>query len=172
MRRFLVFAPACLLLVACSGEGGDTSGSAASGSANGSSVLAEPYRTSFEQAWQAAGEGRSPSTACASVVGTAVGLISTTASAGQDRRDAVAALDACYVGAMVRFVDTTLAVENAGTSECVKLITALPTHRRSLGSLLGEAGEDVAVYDRRLTDQIGAKVRSACADMADVILGE
>lgn len=163
MRRFLVFAPVCVLLVACSGEGGDNSGSA---------LLAAPYRASFEQAWQAAGEGRSPSTACASVVGTAVGLISTTANAGQDRLDAVAALDACYVGAMVRFVDTTLAVENAGTSECIKLITALPVHRSSLGSLLGEVGEDVVAYDRRLNDQVGAKVRSTCAGMADVILGE
>lgn len=166
MRRFLISAPIFLLITACSGEQ-----AVEAAAAGGGSDVAEPYRTSFDRAWQSASEGRSPSQACAGVVGKAAGLLKTTATGGQERTDAIAALDACYVGAMAHFVDTTLSVENPGTSECINLLKALPVHRSSLGGFITDVGEDVAAYDRRLNERIEAKVRSACPDTAAVILG-
>lgn len=172
MHRSLIFASACLLISACSGGGGEDNGTAsAANGASGSSQVAETYRTSFDRAWQSAGEGRSPSQACAGVVGKAVGLLKTTATGGQERTDALAALDACYVRAMARFVDTTLSVDAPGTTQCINLLKALPVHRSSLGGFLKDVGEDVAAYDRRLNEQIEGKVRSACPDTAAVILG-
>ena len=169
MRRFLVFWP-IFLVSACSGEEANETGSPAA-SAVSNSIVAETYRTSFDRAWQNASEGRSPSQTCAGIVGKAVGLLKTTASAGQERTDALAALDACYVQAMAHFVDTILSVENPGTTECISLLKALPVHRSSLGGFITDVGEDVAVYDRRLNEQIEKKVRSACPDSAAIILG-
>lgn len=166
MRRFLISAPIFLLITACSGEQADEAAAA-----GGGSDVAEPYRASFDRAWQSASEGRSPSQACAGVVGKAAGLLKTTATGGQERTDAIAALDACYVGAMAHFVDTTLSVENPGTTQCISLLKALPVHRSSLGGFITDVGEDVAAYDRRLNERIEAKVRSACPDTAAVILG-
>jgi hypothetical protein len=170
VRRFLISASIFLLVSACSGEQANETASPAAAAGSGSSV-AETYRTSFDRAWQSASEGRSPSQACAGVVGKAAGLLKTTATGGQERTDALAALDACYVQAMAHFVDTTLSVENPGTTECVNLLKALPVHRSSLGGFIIDVGEDVAAYDRRLNEQIEAKVRSACPDTAAVILG-
>jgi len=170
MRRFLISAPIFLLVSACSGEDANESASPVTAAGGGSDV-AEPYRTSFDRAWQSASEGRSPSQACASVVGKAAGLLKTTATGGQERTDAIAALDACYVGAMAHFVDTTLSVENPGTTQCISLLKALPVHRSSLGGFITDVGENVAAYDRRLNERIEAKVRSACPDTAAVILG-
>lgn len=170
MRRYLISAPIFLLVSACSGEQADEAASPVAAAGGGSDV-AEPYRTSFDRAWQSASEGRSPSQACAGVVGKAAGLLKTTATGGQERTDAIAALDACYVGAMAHFVDTTLSVENPGTTQCISLLKALPVHRSSLGGFITDVGEDVAAYDRRLNERIEAKVRSACPDTAAVILG-
>lgn len=170
MRRYLISAPIFLLVSACSGEQADEAASPVAAAGGGSDV-AEPYRTSFDRAWQSASEGRSPSQACAGVVGKAAGLLKTTATGGQERTDAIAALDACYVGAMAHFVDTTLSVENPGTTQCISLLKAMPVHRSSLGGFITDVGEDVAAYDRRLNERIEAKVRSACPDTAAVILG-
>lgn len=172
MYRSVIFASACLLVSACSSaEGEEGSSAAGTGSAGSSSEVAEAYSSDFEGAWQGASEGRSPSLACASVVGKAAGLLKTTATGGQERADALDALDACYVRAMARFVDTTLSAENAGTKQCISLLGALPVHRRSLGGFVSDVGEDQAAYDRRLNEQIEEKVRSACPDSANIILG-
>lgn len=172
MERLVILASVGLLVSACSpAEGGQGSSAAGTDISSGSSNVAAAYSSSFDRAWQSAGEGRSPSSACASVVGKAVGLLQTTATGGQDRKDALEALDACYVRAMAHFVDTTLSVENPGTTQCISLLKALPVHRSSLGGFLDDAGEDVAAYDRRLNEQIEQKVRSVCPDTATVILG-
>ncbi|MGQ5702192.1 hypothetical protein ACUJ46_09105 [Sandaracinobacteroides sp. A072] len=171
MRRFLLFAPIFLLASACSGEEANEPASPTAAAAGSGSAVAEPYRTSFDRAWQNASEGRSPSQACAAVVGKAAGLLKTTATGGQERTDALEALDACYVRAMAHFVDTTLSVDNPGTTQCVSLLKALPVHRSSLGGFLADVGEVVAAYDRRLNERIEAKVRSACPDTAAIILG-
>lgn len=171
MRRFLISAPLFLLASACSGEQANETASPTAATADGGSGVAETYRTSFDRAWQSASEARSPSQACAGVVGKAAGLLKTTATDGQERTDAIAALDACYVGAMAHFVDTTLSVENPGTTQCISLLKALPVHRSSLGGFITDVGEDVAAYDRRLNERIEAKVRTACPDSAAIILG-
>lgn len=172
MHRLIYLAAAGLLVSGCSaGDGEQASSAAATGSGSGSGVVADTYSSGFERAWERAGEGQSPSLACASVVGKAVGLLKTTATGGQERADALDAMDACYVRAMARFVDTTLSVENPGNAECIRLLTNVPTHRKSLGVIFHEVDEDVAAYDSRLNAQIEAKVRAACPGSADVILG-
>jgi hypothetical protein len=171
MRRFMLFATVILLVSACSDGEATEKTSPAATAAGGSSDVAETFRESFDRAWQSASEGRSPSQACASVVGKAAGLLKTTATGGQERADAIAALDACYVGAMAHFVETTLSLDNPGTTQCINLLKALPVHRSSLGGFITDVGEDIAAYNRRLNDQIEAKVRSACPDTAAVILG-
>lgn len=176
MRIFMTLVPACLLVAGCSSEQGnaeennsDTGMTAATRS--GVPAVAEAYRSSFDEAWRKAGEGTSPSGACAGVVGQATTVLNNADVAAQDRADAIAALDACYVRSMARFVDTTVSIENPGPQQCISLLRALPVHRSSLGSFFEGTGEDVADYDKRLTDLVGEKVRSACPDNANTILG-
>ena len=146
----------------------DTSTAAETGSA---SIIGTDYRKSFDRAWERAGDGRSPTSACAGVVGRAVGMLKTSATDGQPRADALTALNACYVLAMARYVDTRISADSQGSELCMDLLRALTVHRRSLGGFLDDVGEDKAAYDRRLNDLIGDKVRAACPDAATVLLG-
>jgi hypothetical protein len=159
-----------MAISACSGGDGDGNASKAA-TTNNDSDIPVAYRESFDRAWKNAGEGRSPTQACAGVFGMAVGLLTTTATDGQAREDALAAMDACYVRAMARFVDAKLSVANPGMAECISFLQVLPVHRSSLGGFFDDVGEDQAVFDRRLNELIGDKVRSACPDSASVILG-
>jgi len=161
-----------LAVSACSGEGeggdGATSTAAATGNSSG---LSETYSEYFDEAWKDAGEGKSPTNGCARVFGMAVGLVKAQNIQGQELADAVKAMDACYIGAMARFVDVKLSGENVGMAECRNIFTTLRAHRGALGSFLEDVGEDQAAYDGRLNERIGDKVRSACPDLADGILG-
>ncbi|NCN84635.1 MAG: hypothetical protein GW808_07955 [Sphingomonadales bacterium] len=156
---------------ACSGTEEDANSPNVREEASRAALVSADYRKSFDRAWEMAGEGRSPTTACAGVVGKAVGLLQTTATDGQPRADALAALDACYVQVMARFVDAKLAEGNQGSSGCISLLSTLPVHRSSLGSFLDDVGENKADYDRRLNELIGDKVGSACPDSVSVLLG-
>lgn len=175
MRIFMTLVPACLLVAGCSSEQatGDDSSDTGMTAAAGSGVppVVEAYRSSLDDAWRKAGEGTSPSGACAGVVGQATTVLNNADVAAQDRADATAALDACYVRSMARFVETTLSIENPGPQQCISLLRALPVHRSSLGSFFEGTGEDLADYDKRLTDLVGEQVRSTCADNANTILG-
>lgn len=170
MRGFILFLPLWLAISACSGGEGDGNAPKAV-TPNTHPDIPAAYRESFDRAWKNAGEGRSPTQACAGVFGTAVGLLATTATGGQERESALEAMDACYVRAMARFVDAKLSVANPGMSECISLLQVLPVHRSSLGGVLTDVGEDQAAFDHRLNDLIGDNVRSACPDSASVILG-
>lgn len=176
MRTVFGFVVLVITLSACSGgdvgedpsKSSEKSTAAETGSA---SIVAADYRKSFDRAWERAGEGRSPTSACAGVVGRAVGMLKTSATDGQPKADALTALNACYVRAMARYVDERLAAGSQGSAPCMDLLKALPVHRRSLGSFMDDVGEDKADYDRRLNDLIGDKVRAACPDSATVLLG-
>jgi hypothetical protein len=170
MRKLMLFVPLCLAISACSGGDGDGKASTAA-AANGGSDVPVEYRSSFDRAWKNAEEGRSPTQACAGVFGTAVGSLTTTATEGPARDGALAAMDACYVRAMARFVEVKLSVDNPGTAECISLLRALPVHRSALGGFITDVGEDQAAFDHRLNERIGDKVRSACPDAASAILG-
>lgn len=175
MRIFMTLVPACLLVAGCSSEqataddSSDTGMTAAAGS--GVPPVAEAYRSSLDDAWRKAGEGTSPSGACAGVVGQATTVLNNADVAAEDRADAIVALDACYVRSMARFVDTTLSIENPGPQQCISLLRSLPVHRSSLGSFFEGTGEDLADYDKRLADLVGEQVRSTCPDNANTILG-
>src|SRR5690554_5665538 len=165
-----------LAVSACSG-GGNANGSEATGTAatsaaaSNSSGISETYSEYFDAAWKEAGEGISPTNNCARVFGMAMGLIKYQNIEGQDRADAIKAMDACYVGATERFVNAKLSEADVGMAECRGLFTALRVNRSTLGSFLEDVGEDQAAYDGRLNERIGDKVRSACPDLADGILG-
>lgn len=152
------------------GEGGDEAISTAAAPWK-TSGLSETYSEYFDGAWKDAGEGKSPTNGCARVFGMAVGLIKYQSIEGQERADAVKAMDACYVGATTRFVDVTLSGENVGMAECRNLFTTLRVNRSTLGSFLEDVGEDQAAYDARLNERIADKVTSACPSLAKGILG-
>lgn len=165
-----------LAVSACSGggnaDGAEATGTAAtSAAASSSSGISETYSEYFDAAWKEAGEGISPTNNCARIFGMAVGLVKAQNIQGQELADAVKAMDACYIGAMARFVDVKLSGENVGMAECRNIFTTLRAHRGALGSFLEDVGEDQAAYDGRLNERIGDKVRSACPDLADGILG-
>ena len=98
-------------------------------------------------------------------------MLKTSATDGQPKADALTALNACYVLAMERYVDTRISSDSQGSELCIDLLKALPVHHRSLGGFLEDVGENKAAYDRRLNDQIGNKARAACPDAATVLLG-
>lgn len=152
------------------GEGGDGATSTAAATGN-SSGLSETYSEYFEGAWKNAGEGKSPTNGCARVFGMAVGLVKAQNIQGQELADAVKAMDACYVGAMARFVDVKLSGENVGMAECRNIFTTLRAHRGALGSFLEDVGEDQAAYDARLNERIVDNVTTACPSLAEGILG-
>ena len=132
------------------------------------SRVASIYRRAFERAWERAEQGQSPTSSCANVVGRAVGMLQNNATDTQVRADATAALNACYVLAMARYVDAKLAAAE-GEATCLDFIRVVPVHRRSLGSFLDDVGEDKAAYDRRLNDLIGDEVREACPQSALIL---
>tara|TARA_R110000787_G_scaffold221595_1_gene330302 strand:+ start:1068 stop:1601 length:534 start_codon:yes stop_codon:yes gene_type:complete len=176
MRIIFGFAALLFTLSACSGGNGEENSSetleASSAAETGSaSIVAADYRKSFDRAWERAGDGRSPTSACAGVFGRAIGRLKTTATDGQPREDALAALNACYVLAMARFVDAKLSADSQDPTLCMDFARTLTVHRSSLGSFLDDSGEDKAVYDRRLNDLIGDKLRAECPDVAPVLLG-
>ena len=176
MRIIFGFVALLFTLSACSGEDGDENSSetleASSAAETGStSIVAAKYQKSFDRAWERAGEGRSPTSACAGVVGRAVGMLKTSATDGQPKADALATLNACYVLAMARFVDTKLSADSQDPTLCMDFARTLTVHRSSLGSFLDDVGEDKAAYDRRLNELIGDKLQAACPDVAAVLLG-
>ncbi|WP_417592720.1 hypothetical protein [Parasphingorhabdus sp.] len=177
MRIIFGFVVLLFTLSACSGGDEHENSSqtlqktSADGETGSASIVAADYRKSFDRAWKRAGDGKSPTSACAGVVGRAVGMLKTSATDGQPKADALTALNACYVLAMARYVDTRLSADSQGSALCIDLLKALPVHRRSLGGFLEDVGENKAAYDRRLNDQIGNKVRAACPDAATVLLG-
>ncbi len=136
-----------------------------------SSGISDTYSEYFDAAWKEAGEGISPTNNCARFFGMAMGLIKYQNIEGQDRADVIKAMDACYVGATGRFVNAKLSEADVGMAGCRGLFTALRVNRSTLGSFLKDVGEDQAAYDSRLNERIGDKVRSACPDLADGILG-
>ena len=161
-----------LAVSACSGEGESGDGAVSTAAATGnSSGLSETYREYFDEAWADAEEGKSPANGCARVFGMAAGLVKAQNIQGKELADAVKAMDACYVGAMARFVDVKLSGAEVDSAECQKIFTALRVSRGALGSFLEDVGEDQAAYDARLNERISDKVTSTCPNLAEVILG-
>ena len=176
MRIIFGFVALIFTLSACSGGNGDENSSetleeSTAAETGSTSIVATEYQKSFDRAWEKAGDGRSPTTACAGIFGRAIGRLKTTATDGQPRDDALAALNACYVLAMARFVDAKLSADSQDPTLCMDFVRILTVHCSSLGGFLDDVGEDKAAYDRRLNDLIGDKLRAACPDAAPVLLG-
>ena len=133
--------------------------------------LAEPYRKGFDRVWERAEAGKAPTMACASVVGTAVGMAQRAGADATVRRDAVAAAHACYVLAAAQYLERYLATAS-GPAACNGPIAAMAVHRSSLGGFITDLGESRADYDQRIRALAGSRVRAACAHAAAVILGE
>lgn len=135
-------------------------------------AVAERYQAGFDRAWTQADQGLSPTMACAQVIGTAVGGKARHATDDRERDDAIQAADACYVRATVLFLSRRLDSIEAGEQNCTAPMSAMAVHRASLGGHIDELGESQADFDQRITAAIGDRLRAACPDAADVILGE
>lgn len=125
------------------------------------------YADRLQAAWELAGRGENPTHACSVVVGFAVGRSGSSADA---RPDAARAFQACYVDIAARYLEVRLE-GSAGTEQCGQLLGYTTIARMSLGGFAGEIGLDRTALDRQLADRVGARVRLACPDLADGILG-
>jgi len=134
-------------------------------------AVAERYQAGLDRAWAQAEQGRAPSSACAQVIGTAVSLAQQAKDA-HDRTEAVQAADACYVRAMILFLNHHMEKIESGESNCIAPISAMAVHRGSLGGFIDQIGESQAEFDGRITAAVGDRVRAACPDAAGIILGE
>ncbi len=155
---------AALLLTGCSNLSG--------GAAGGKPQLADQYQRAFDRAWDAAGEGRSPTTACAGVIGVVVGTMKNAAPGTTAHSDALDAANACYVDAFVRYIALKLDGPAFAESDCVGLLTATHIHRSALGQFITDIGQDRADYDNRIVGAVGDKVRASCPAVATSILAE
>lgn len=139
----------------------------ACGSGNGAAPsMPEAYSERLTQAWQAAGEGQSPTQSCAIVTGLAVGRHQQGAG---ETQDALRAYELCYVDIPARYIQSRLA---SGDREqaCLASQTFLITQQISLGSFAGDLGIERSALDGKLRERIAATVRSACPNNADSIL--
>lgn len=125
------------------------------------------YADRLQTAWDLAGRGENPTHACSIVVGFAVGRSGNSPDA---RPEAARAFQACYVDIAARYLDVRLAGP-AGQDECGRLLGYATIARMSLGGFASEIGLDRTALDRQLADRIGSRVRLACPDLADGILG-
>ncbi len=150
-------------------------GACADGKSNPASAakpeVAERYQRGFDSAWERAEQGRSPSGACAQVIGTVVGEMQQELD-DKARAEALHAADACYVRAMVRFLEKRLDAIEAGEANCIGPVSSTSIHRSSLGGFIEDLGESRAEFDGRIAAAVGDRVRAACPDAAAVILGE
>lgn len=153
MRPQSILLIAAILLAACGGSA--------------TPDFPRDYADRLQTAWDLAGRGENPTHACSVVVGFAVGRSGNSADA---RPEAARAFQACYVDIAARYLDVRLG-NSGGPEACGQLLGYTTIARMSLGGFAGEIGLDRAELDRQLADRIGIRVRQACPDLADSILG-
>ncbi len=100
--------------------------------------VGKTYQEKLDKAWDTAGKGEAPVFACATVVGTAVGM----QSAGKgNKSEAVQAYEACYVDVFVHYANTFMntgdhaKLDGGGPPRgCIELFKSYVVHTNSLGN--------------------------------------
>src|SRR5690606_12639143 len=108
--------------------------------------VSSTYQKKMDAAWETASQGKSPTISCASVVGTAVGMV----SAGQGKKsEAIQAYEACYVDAFVQYANVYIAQPDKAALDkrnqpegCGILSTHAMIHQVSLGGFAKDLGLD------------------------------
>lgn len=126
------------------------------------------------RAWEAAGEGNSPSSNCAGFFNGLSARLANENTESADLADSMLGVDVCYVGVMARYLSVKLAPVDSAGNDCIGEMTAINGHRQVATSLLGDVDADgvlMAYLDGRLDAAMGQTVREACpAHIASIIL--
>lgn len=138
--------------------------------ADGKPDVSERYQRNVDRAWATADKGRGPSSICGLVVGAAARPMEE--GSADEKRDALQAIEACYVTVILRYLSRALDGIEAGTVTCAGPMGVMSMHRGSLGRHMTNMGLDRAEYDARIAAATGDRVRAACPDFAGSILGE
>jgi len=144
--------------------------SAGPASADGKPEVSDRYQRNIDRAWETADKGRGPSSICGLVIGAAARPMEE--GSPDEKRDALQAIEACYVTVIVRYLSRAVDGIEAGTVTCAGPMGAMTMHRGSVGIYMTNMGLDRAEYDARIVAAMGDRVRAACPDFAKAILGE
>lgn len=131
--------------------------------------VSSTYQKKMDTVWETAGQGKSPTMDCASVIGTAVGL----KMSGQgNKSEAVQAYEACYVDAFVRYANALLAQpDNAALGSrdqpkgCLKLFTQARIHQSSLGGFAKDFDLDTSALDAKVRSALDQGAAVACTNL-------
>lgn len=127
MLSVLVLSLSAIMLAGCS----EATGSQAP-------KVGSTYQEKLDKAWDIAGKGEAPVIACATVVGTAVGM----QSAGRgDKSEATQAYEACYIDVFVHYANAFMKtadhakLDGSGQPKgCIALFKSYAVHTNALGS--------------------------------------
>lgn len=145
IKKMMIVGVAGLLLSACS-------------DATNAKVpkVASAYKEGIARVWEVTEGGKSPSSACAVVVGTAVGHAKTNQG---NKADAIQAYKVCYVDAFVNYANVFMAMpENAELDNknkpngCLRVSTAFGIHSMSIGMF----ANDLGLEPKDLVDEVNA----------------
>lgn len=147
MKKTLIL----LLLPLLFGCGNDTNSS--------TPKVASIYKKYMDAAWEVASEGKSPSIACASVMGTA---LSTVNYGKGNKTEAAQAYEACYVDVFVQYAkvymsqsDHAQQTNNKPAKGCMALAISYRIHRMALGDSAQDLGLDSNVLAQKLYNNLG-----------------
>lgn len=131
--------------------------------------VSNTYQKKLDAAWETAGQGKSATMACTSVIGTAVGMT----KAGQgEKSEAAQAYEACYVNVFVHYANALIAQpDNAvlGLRDqpvgCRTLFTQARVHQSALGGFAKDFDLDSNVLDAKIRAALDQGPVVACTNL-------
>lgn len=133
-----------------------------------------PFERNVGRAWEAAGQGNSPSSNCIGFFNGMSGRLANENTESGDLADSMQGIDVCYAGVMTRYLSVKLASADAADYSCMAEMSTINHHRLVATGLLADIDSDGVIMrylDARLDAAIGQTVREVCpSHIATIIL--
>lgn len=131
--------------------------------------VSSDYKKNMDAAWSVADEGKSPTIACAQVIGTAAATVK---YANGNKPEAAQAYEACYVDAFAKYAKVFMAqpeqaekVNDKWSMGCLKLASSYRIHSMAFDDSAKDLDLDINVLVQRLRKELG-NVAESCPDLA------
>lgn len=132
--------------------------------------ISSQYQKDMDAAWDVASQGKSPTIACAQVIGTAVAAVK---YANGDKPKAAQAYQACYVDAFAKYAKAFMAqpeqlekINQKWSAGCLKLASAYRVHSMAFDDSAKDLDLDINVLTKQLRKDLGEVARS-CPDLTN-----
>lgn len=151
-----------LLIALLAGCGSDTSAD--------TPKVSSQYKENMDAAWGVASQGKSPTIACAQVIGTAVAAVK---YANGDKPKAAQAYQACYVDAFAKYAKVFMAqpeqaekINEKWSAGCLKLASSYRVHSMAFDDTAKDLDLDIKTLTQQLRKDLG-DVAQSCPDLTN-----